>query len=54
MNTPTQPIGLARGLTNYGDTEVRRVLGLRSEQFEEILGYRGFEEIIHRDNLVVD
>jgi glutamate 5-kinase len=44
----------ARGLTNYAAAEVRRVLGLRSEQFEAILGYRGFEEIIHRDNLVVD
>jgi glutamate 5-kinase len=44
----------ARGLTNYAAAEVRRVLGLRSEQFEEVLGYRGFEEIIHRDNLVVD
>ena len=44
----------ARGLTNYAAHEVRRVQGMRSEQFEEILGYRGFEEIIHRDNLVVD
>lgn len=43
----------ARGLTNYAAAEVRRVLGLRSDQFEEILGYRGFEEIIHRDNLVI-
>lgn len=43
-----------RGLTNYAASEVRRIQGLRSEQFEEVLGYRGFEEIIHRDNLVVD
>ena len=44
----------ARGLANYADSEIRRVLGLRSEQFEEILGYRGCDEIIHRDNLVVN
>ena len=43
----------ARGLTNYADGEIRRVLGLRSEQFEAALGYRGCEEIIHRDNLVL-
>ena len=43
----------ARGLTNYAAAEVRRLQGLRSEQFEEILGYRGFEEVIHRDNLVL-
>jgi glutamate 5-kinase len=44
----------ARGLTNYPAAEVRRVQGMKSEQFEAVLGYRGFEEIIHRDNLVVD
>jgi len=43
-----------RGLTNYASSEVRRVVGLHSEQFEAILGYRGSEEIIHRDNLVID
>ncbi len=43
----------ARGLSNYADSEVRRVLGLRSERFAEILGYSGFDEIIHCDNLVV-
>lgn len=44
----------ARGLTNYASSELRRIAGLRSEQFEEALGYRGFEEVIHRDNLVVE
>jgi glutamate 5-kinase len=44
----------ARGLANYAASEVRRIQGLRSEQFEAVLGYRGFEELIHRDNLVVD
>lgn len=43
-----------RGLTNYAASEVRRVVGLHSEQFEAVLGYRGSEEIIHRDNLVLD
>ena len=43
----------ARGLTNYPDGEIRRVIGLRSEHFEAALGYRGCEEIIHRDNLVL-
>lgn len=44
----------ARGLTNYSAVEVRRVQGLRSEQFAAVLGYRGFDEIVHRDNLVID
>ncbi len=49
------PLGraFARGLTNYSEGEIRRVQGLKSEEFESKLGYAGFEEIIHRDNLVV-
>jgi glutamate 5-kinase len=43
----------ARGLTNYACGEIERVRGLHSEQLEEALGYRGFDEVIHRDNLVV-
>ncbi len=43
----------ARGLCNYGDSEVRRVMGLRSDQFESALGYKAFEEVVHRDNLVL-
>jgi glutamate 5-kinase len=47
-----EPFG--RGLVNYAAGEVRQVMGLHSDRFEAILGYRGFEEIIHRDNLVID
>lgn len=43
----------ARGLVNYAAAEIQRVQGRHSDQFEAILGYRGFEEVIHRDNLVV-
>lgn len=43
-----------RGLANYASSEVRQVLGLHSDRFEEVLGYRGFEEIVHRDNLVIE
>lgn len=44
----------ARGLANYADTEIRRVLGLHSDEFEAALGYHSFDEIIHRDNLVLN
>jgi glutamate 5-kinase len=43
----------ARGLTNYTSADAHRILGLRSEQIEEALGSAPYEEIIHRDNLVV-
>jgi glutamate 5-kinase len=43
----------ARGLSNYSASEVTRILGLRTEQVSEVLGSLPYEEIIHRDNLVV-
>jgi glutamate 5-kinase len=43
----------ARGLTNYSAADVARVLGLRTERMGEVLGAPPYEEIIHRDNLVV-
>jgi len=44
---------LARGLTNYGSDELRRIQGCHSGQFERILGRRAYDEVIHRDNLVM-
>jgi len=43
----------ARGLTNYASDEIERVRGLHSDRIEEALGHHGFDEVIHRDNLVV-
>jgi glutamate 5-kinase len=43
----------ARGLTNYSAADAARILGLRTEQISDVLGTVPYEEIIHRDNLVV-
>ncbi|MCI0380581.1 MAG: glutamate 5-kinase [Gemmataceae bacterium] len=43
----------ARGLTNYPSADVGKILGLRTEQITEVLGSLPYEEIVHRDNLVV-
>jgi glutamate 5-kinase len=43
----------ARGLTNYSAADAARIVGLRTEQIGEVLGRVPYEEIIHRDNLVV-
>lgn len=43
---------LARGLVAYGSADAGRIVGRRSDEIESILGYRGREEIIHRDDLV--
>ena len=44
---------IARGLVNYGTSEVETLLGHSSEKIFELLGYAGDEEIIHRDNLTL-
>jgi glutamate 5-kinase len=44
---------LARGLTAYSSEDAERIRGRKSGEIEAILGYRGRDEIIHRDDLVV-
>jgi glutamate 5-kinase len=44
---------LARGLAAYDAAEAGLIAGHRSEELEAILGWRGRDEIIHRDDLVV-
>ena len=43
----------ARGITDYSHQEIAKILGHKSREIEEILGYRYGDEIIHRDNLVI-
>lgn len=44
---------IARGLTNYSAEELQLIKGKKSSQFEKILGWPAYAEVIHRDNLVV-
>ncbi len=46
-------VEFARGLSNYSSTDVERLRGLRSEQVREVMGASAYEEVVHRDNLVV-
>jgi len=43
---------IARGICAYSDTDAARIMGRRSSEIESILGYRGRDEMIHRDDLV--
>ena len=44
---------IARGLVNYEAAEVQKLIGHNSDRIEQLLGYAGEEEIIHRDNLIL-
>jgi glutamate 5-kinase len=46
-------VEFARGLSNYSSSDVERIRGLRSEQVREVIGDSAYEEVVHRDNLVV-
>ena len=44
---------LARGLSAYASDDASRITGRRSAEIEMIIGYRGRNEMIHRDDLVL-
>jgi len=43
----------ARGISAYSDTDAARILGRRSGDIEGVLGFRGRDEMIHRDDLAI-
>jgi len=44
---------LGTGLVNYSAADIRKIMGLQSRQIQERLGEKPFDEVIHRDNLVI-
>ena len=46
-------IEVARGITAYSDADAARIMGRKSSEIEAILGFRGRDEMIHRDDLVI-
>ena len=44
---------IARGIVNYSHIELAQILGHRSEEIPQILGYAGADTAVHRDNLVI-
>ena len=45
---------LGRGLVAYSAADARRIMGHKSREIGALLGYRGRDEMIHRDDLVMD
>lgn len=44
---------VARGMVNYGSTEIGSVKGLKSCEIENKLGFKDYDEVVHRDNMVI-
>jgi glutamate 5-kinase len=43
----------ARGLTNYATADALRIRGLRTQEARQALGSAAYDEVVHRDNLVL-
>jgi glutamate 5-kinase len=46
-------IEVARGLVAYSARDARLIIGHKSREIADLLGYRGRDEMIHRDDLVL-
>jgi glutamate 5-kinase len=44
---------VARGLVAYGSEDARKICRARSADIETLLGHRGRDEMIHRDDLAL-
>ncbi len=43
----------AKGLTNYNARDIEKIKGKKTGEIAAILGYKDYDEVIHRDNLVI-
>ncbi len=44
---------LGIGLVNYTSSEIKKIMGLKSNRIKQVLGHKSYDEIIHRDNLAI-
>lgn len=44
---------IARGLTNYCSRDARKIMGAHTHEIADLLGAKPYDELIHRDNLVL-
>ena len=44
---------VARGLVNYSSVDLGKIKGFKSAEITKILGFKDYDEVIHRDNLVI-
>ena len=46
-------IEIGRGLVNYSAADIRKIAGLKTQEIESHLGYKPYDEIIHRDHMAI-
>ena len=43
----------AKGLSGYSSSELLKIKGLKTNEIKGVLGYKGADEVVHKDNLVI-
>jgi len=51
VNRHNEVLGI--GLVNYSSSEIKKIMGLKSNRIKQVLGHKSYDEIIHRDNLAI-
>jgi glutamate 5-kinase len=44
---------IARGLVNFNTSDARKIMGAHTHEIAEILGHKPYDEVVHRDNMVL-
>ena len=44
---------IARGLINYNTSDTQKIMGAHTHEITEILGHKPYDEVVHRDNMVL-
>lgn len=45
---------IGRGLVNYSSADIRKIAGLKTQKIETHLGYKPYDEVIHRDHMAIE
>lgn len=51
LSTKGREIG--RGITNYCSEDIKKIMGYHTDKIGDILGCKTYDEVIHRDNMVL-
>jgi glutamate 5-kinase len=46
-------VEIGRGLVNYNSADIRKIAGMKTHKIEEHLGYKPYDEVIHRDHMAI-
>ena len=44
---------IAVGLVNYSSSDIRKIMGCKTDQIHVCLGEKSYDEVVHRDNLTI-